>query len=220
MLTPAGRGIAPLWEMAQRRETYLEGGLGRLKDVPPSDNLALSIALQSARDAFEQAGWNGLGEEDGLVLATTTGRAPMWDQAMLDFITGDIRTDEFEPHFQNLSLGRYLDELANHFEFKGRRQLVTTACAAGVHALAIASLWIRSGRVKRCLVGGTEVLCRLTLDGFGSLQLLSPNRCRPFDVTRSGINLAEGGAFLCLESEPKNPALAEIDFSALEAGRS
>jgi 3-oxoacyl-(acyl-carrier-protein) synthase len=66
-------------------------------------------------------------------------------------------------------------------------------------------MWIRTGKVKRCLVGGAEVLCALTTEGFRSLQLLSTEPATPFDANRKGINLSEGAAFLCLEADASRP---------------
>ncbi|RYZ76672.1 MAG: beta-ketoacyl-[acyl-carrier-protein] synthase II, partial [Proteobacteria bacterium] len=66
--------------------------------------------------------------------------------------------------------------------------------------------------VKRCLVGGVEVLSPLTVEGFKSLQLLSTTAAHPFDEARKGINLSEGAGFLILEAEEskQSPSLAQI----------
>jgi len=46
------------------------------------------------------------------------------------------------------------------------------------------------------------------LYGFNSLQLLSPEPCRPFDAGRKGINLGEAAGFALLEKEaPAGPWL-------------
>jgi 3-oxoacyl-[acyl-carrier-protein] synthase-1 len=63
----------------------------------------------------------------------------------------------------------------------------------------MATLWIKSGCVRRCIVGATEIQSDLTRVGFGSLRLLAKDTGRPFDKNRLGINLGEAGAFLCLE---------------------
>jgi 3-oxoacyl-(acyl-carrier-protein) synthase len=50
------------------------------------------------------------------------------------------------------------------------------------------------------LAGGSDALCPFTLSGFGSLQALDKDPCRPFDQNRKGLNLGEGAAVLALET--------------------
>ena len=76
----------------------------------------------------------------------------------------------------------------------------STACSSGSVAIAAAAGAIAGGEADLVLAGGTDSLCRLTLNGFGSLLLLDPQGCRPFDARRAGISIGEGAAVLVLES--------------------
>jgi 3-oxoacyl-(acyl-carrier-protein) synthase len=77
----------------------------------------------------------------------------------------------------------------------------STACSAGAMAIAAAAEMIESGEADIMIAGGADSLSRLTLNGFGSLLLLDPNGCRPFDAARIGISLGEGAGVLVLEAE-------------------
>jgi 3-oxoacyl-[acyl-carrier-protein] synthase-1 len=52
------------------------------------------------------------------------------------------------------------------------------------------------------VVGGADTLCRMTLNGFQSLEALSKDQCNPFSAHRDGINIGEGAAAFLLEPEP------------------
>jgi len=53
------------------------------------------------------------------------------------------------------------------------------------------------------VVGGVDTLCGSVLFGFSSLELVSPEPCRPFDVARRGISIGEAGGFALLERDGK-----------------
>ena len=78
---------------------------------------------------------------------------------------------------------------------------LSTACSAGAMAILAAAELIEQGEADIVLAGAGDSLSRLTLNGFGSLLLLDPNGCRPFDARRTGISLGEGAAMLVLEAE-------------------
>jgi len=75
----------------------------------------------------------------------------------------------------------------------------TTACSSGAMAVAMAADIIRRGEAPGMLAGGVDGICRLTVSGFGSLKLLDPRPCRPFDAARQGLSLGEGAGILVLE---------------------
>ncbi len=58
---------------------------------------------------------------------------------------------------------------------------------------------IAAGLCDAAVVGGANSLCLTTLYGFHSLALNAPGPCRPFDVARDGISIAEAAGFVLLE---------------------
>jgi 3-oxoacyl-(acyl-carrier-protein) synthase len=211
-----GPSVDSLWQNTLANQTGIIDGLGRVKeeflnDLPEAtrDYRALAFCVRAAQEAMSQAGWTELGPEDGLILATTTGHLLEWDFAYMGLINGRSSREEFRRLFINQPLGELLNSVAQELGHSGPSSLLTSACSASTQALALGAMWIRQGKVKRCLVAGVEVLCDLTCEGFRSLQLLSTEPATPFDRDRRGINLSEGAAFLCLEAQSSKP-LAEI----------
>jgi 3-oxoacyl-[acyl-carrier-protein] synthase II len=92
----------------------------------------------------------------------------------------------------------------------GARGYSTTnsnSCASGTVAVGEAFRIIREGRAQVMLVGGAEApLASLTFGAFDTIKSMAketkdPTRaCRPFDATRTGFVMAEGGGGLILES--------------------
>lgn len=78
---------------------------------------------------------------------------------------------------------------------------LSTACASGNHALGTAFRMIRSGEVSAAIAGAHE--SPLTLGfcrAWDSMRVVSPTQCRPFSADRDGMTLAEGAAYLALET--------------------
>ncbi|MFN0304286.1 MAG: beta-ketoacyl-ACP synthase, partial [Burkholderiales bacterium] len=84
----------------------------------------------------------------------------------------------------------------------GPAMVISTACSSSAKAFAVAARWMAAGLVDAVVVGGVDSLCGTTLHGFAALQLVSSERCRPFDVHREGISLGEGAGFALLERDP------------------
>jgi 3-oxoacyl-[acyl-carrier-protein] synthase-1 len=76
---------------------------------------------------------------------------------------------------------------------------IATACSSSAKVFGQAERLMRLGLCDAVVVGGVDSLCDSVLYGFGSLELLSPQACRPFAVDRRGLNLGEAAAFVLLE---------------------
>lgn len=89
---------------------------------------------------------------------------------------------------------------------KGANLTLTTACAAGTHAVGEAYRHIKYGMSDAMIAGGTEaVICPLGVSGFSAMKALSRRNdspaeaSRPFDEQRDGFIMSEGAGILILE---------------------
>jgi len=89
---------------------------------------------------------------------------------------------------------------------EGPAWVIATACSSGAKAYAAAARLISLGVVDAAVVGGCDSLCMTTLYGFHSLELLSSDVCRPWDVRRNGLSLGEGASFALLQRDDDSPA--------------
>src|SRR4029079_15214778 len=90
---------------------------------------------------------------------------------------------------------------------RGIAVTVATACSSSAKVFGQAERLIRAGLADAAVVGGVDSLCGSVLFGFNSLELISPEPCRPFDVARSGISIGEAGGFALLERSGSGPWL-------------
>lgn len=73
---------------------------------------------------------------------------------------------------------------------------------------------IESGLVDIAIVGGADTLSRMPINGFHSLESLSPTLCQPFGRDRCGITIGEGAALMVLTREPQPIALLGVGESS------
>ncbi|MDR0303371.1 MAG: beta-ketoacyl-[acyl-carrier-protein] synthase family protein [Chitinispirillales bacterium] len=83
---------------------------------------------------------------------------------------------------------------------KGQTMLIPTACAAGNYALGYAMDLIRMGRLDYAVAGGSDPFASIAFCGFNRLLATTMDVCRPFDLNRDGMAVAEGAAVLVMET--------------------
>jgi 3-oxoacyl-[acyl-carrier-protein] synthase-1 len=84
---------------------------------------------------------------------------------------------------------------------QGPMVTIATACSSSAKVFVMAQRWIACGLIDAAVVGGVDSLCLSTLYGFNSLQLLSGEKCRPFDAARAGISIGEAAGFVLLDKQ-------------------
>jgi len=94
--------------------------------------------------------------------------------------------------------------VANRYNLLGPRLSHSTACASGIIDVLSAVRAIQDGQCDIALAGSSEALQPLFVAGFHQMRVLAyhdvPQRaCRPFDSTREGFIMGEGGAMFVIE---------------------
>ena len=97
------------------------------------------------------------------------------------------------------------DFVARALRLEGPAWVVSTACSSSAKVFGNAARLIKAGLIDAAMVGGVDSLCLTTLYGFNSLELLSPEICRPWDAARDGLSIGEASAFALLERDANAP---------------
>ena len=152
--------------------------------------LALEEALEEARLTPEML------PKVGFISGTTVGGMDMSEQDYLDYLNGDAHKEYIAVY----DCGSCSEMTAGHFGKFAFATTLATACSSAANAVIQGANMIRCGKADIVVVGGSECITKFHLNGFNSLMILDTKPCRPFDATRSGLNLGEGAAYLVLES--------------------
>lgn len=182
-----------------------------LDDLPDFANSkrypkAAQYALFCAHHAIQQSGLNA--EERayaGTFIGTSLGGSPELEKPYHDFFTDSWKK------IPVLSVIRGMpNSVANHvaiqFGLKGPNSTVSNACVSSAEAIGHAYHHIMNGRLKVAVCGGSEsLLWESIMAAWCRLRIMSTNNeqphlsCRPFDLQRNGMVMADGAAILILE---------------------
>ncbi|MDH5365921.1 MAG: hypothetical protein OEW67_02985, partial [Cyclobacteriaceae bacterium] len=99
-----------------------------------------------------------------------------------------------------VKLTEMAEAINDFFKFKHSPILVSNACISGVSAILTARNLIEMGDYDHAIVSGGDILSKFTLSGFESLNAVSKNPCKPYDVVRDGISLGEGVGTLLISN--------------------
>ena len=160
------------------------------------------LGMLAAWEAFEDAGLNKrqtTGLRIGLISGTSVGGM---DRSEVFY--GDYLQSASKGRLRNIishDCGDSTEKIASYLKINDYVSTISTACSSSANAIIVGARLIKHNILDCAVVGGTDALCRFTLNGFASLKILDENRCRPFDALRQGLNLGEGAGYIVLENE-------------------
>ena len=140
------------------------------------------IAIKAAEGAIQRAGIDASHQRVLFVISTTKGNVEV------------LENEEAAPTDQAY-LWHSAQLIAQHFGNHNTPLVVSNACISGCAAQITAYNMLQySDLYDYVVVIGAEVLSRFIIAGFQSFKALSPERCKPFDKNRCGLNLGEAAA--------------------------
>ncbi|MEP6673974.1 MAG: beta-ketoacyl-[acyl-carrier-protein] synthase family protein [Ferruginibacter sp.] len=172
----------------------------KLELTDPSVTRTTALAIHAFNEALDDSGLTDKQLSSGrtaLIGGTTVGGMCLTDELYRD-ANSSVSNSPFLASYDCASVFLYLQQ---HYKMNGIINTINTACSSSANAIMFGARLIRLGLADRAIVGGADCLSKFTINGFHSLQILSPEICRPFDAARQGLNLGEGAAFLVLEKE-------------------
>ncbi len=173
----------------------------RITDYPRMEQLFI-LAVQ---EVIFQSGASLREPDCALLLSTTKGN--------VDLLSKQVASDELValgesngssiqlPTDSPAFLWKMAERIGNFFEACNQVDVISNACISGVSALIVAKRQIESGRYKRIIVAGGDILSHFITSGFLSFRSVSAQRCRPYDIQRDGLSLGEACGAVLLETQ-------------------
>ena len=206
-LSCAGVGVDALWQALQkdtapeskRLAPFNADHLGGPKELRRLDPFTL-YGLMAADEAWRQSGLEGPLLDAATVVTTGIGGLQtVLEQVRILNEKGPARVSPFMVPMMMPNAASAA--VSMRFGLGGPCETVTTACAAGTHAIGNAARFVASGRSTFAVAGGAEaVMVQIAESGFRNMTALSNTEfSRPFDVERDGFVMGEGAGVLVLE---------------------
>ena len=164
-----------------------------------NNQLLLEAALQ-IRDDIDHAIERYGRERIAVVLGTSTSGIDEASRGIAHYLQAQQFPAEYDYQQQELSAPATF--LADWLNIGGPAYVISTACTSSARALMSAQRLLDLNLCDAVLCGGVDSLCGLTLNGFSALDAVSDERCKPFSVTRQGINIGEAAALFIMSKHP------------------
>ncbi|HTH82179.1 MAG TPA: beta-ketoacyl-ACP synthase II [Mucilaginibacter sp.] len=230
-VTPLGNEIKTFWESVKAGKsgaapvTHFDASLFRtqfaceLKDFNAADLLDRAdikrtdpytqYALIASDEAIKDSGFD-LDKMDpfdvGVIWGTAQGGMKTYEEQVTEFAQGDGH-----PRFNPFLIPKFLPNMASgmislRHGYMGINYSAVSACATANTAIMDAFNYIRLGKAKIIVSGGSEAAITPTsFGGFSSMKAMSHRNddpqgaSRPFDAERDGFVMGEGAGALILE---------------------
>jgi len=230
-LSPLGKNVQSFWEnliagkSAAGRITKFNPEAFRtqiaceVKDFNPADYLDRNeikrtdpftqYALVAADEAIKDSGldFSKMDPFDaGVIWGSGQGGMLTFEQQVQEYVEGGLNP-RFSPFFvPKLIVNMASGLISIRHGLMGINYTTVSACATSNTAIMDALNYIRWGKAKVIVTGGSEApITEASVGGFAAMKAMSVRNdspetaCRPFDVDRDGFVMAEGAGALVLE---------------------
>lgn len=158
------------------------------------------LGMIAASEAVKMAGLNVTEcKSAALVNSTSAGGMDKGEVFYADFLQDP--TNGNLQFAQTHDCGDAAEQMATLLHIEKYITTISTACSSAANAMIHAARLIKSGMCDIVVAGGSDAICKFTINGFNSLMILSDESCKPFDKNRKGLNLGEAAGYFVLESE-------------------
>ncbi len=230
-VTPLGNDVATFWQNAVNGKsgaapiTRFDASLFKtkfaceIKDFEPAkyldrneikrSDLFTQYALYAATEAVNDAGFDfsAMNPFDvGVIWGTGQGGMDTFEQEVKAYTQGG-----FNPRFSPFFIPKLIANMASgmismKFGYMGINYTAVSACATSNTAIMDAFNYIKLGKAKIMVTGGSESpISEASIGGFSAIKAMSTRNddpegaSRPFDANRDGFVMGEGGCALVLE---------------------
>jgi 3-oxoacyl-[acyl-carrier-protein] synthase II len=166
---------------------------------------AVSCAVQAMNDAALLNGASYDPDRIGVIMGSGIGGLKTFEEQH------DVYRERGPNRISAFFIPMFISDIAAgivsmRFNAKGPNYATVSACATSAHAIGDAFRTIQYGDADIMITGGSEAtVTPMAIGGFANMKALSERNdspataSRPFDATRDGFVMGEGGAVLILE---------------------
>jgi len=212
-------GVVP-WDIQVQDKTVYVGQISEpLPEVPARlaqfdcrNNQLILSALEQIDTEVEALKGRYASDRIAIVLGSSTSGILEGENALEE----KTKSGQFPAAFdyRQQEIGTLAIFLREYLGLTGLAYTVSTACSSSAKVFANARRLLNSDMCDAVIVGGSDSLCRLTLNGFSSLESVSAGRCQPMSANRDGINIGEAAALFIVTREPSEIALLGVGESS------
>lgn len=176
------------------------------------NSAVLAFLTDSIKDSINELKQKYSKDRIAIILGTSTSGLDETENELKKFMQTGVPSRDF--YYKTQEFGDPSMFLADYLEIDGPAYTISTACSSSARALICGKRMLESGLVDAVIAGGADTLCKVPINGFNSMGVLSQERCLPFNKNRSGINIGEGGGLMILSKEKDSLELLGVGESS------